>query len=87
MQNLSQLSNLPIAPHLGEICTALKESPSHFLVLTAETAAGKSTAVPLALLEAFAGKILMLEPRRLATVAIASRVAELLGEQAGGDFR
>ena len=24
MQNLSQLSNLPIAPHLGEICTALK---------------------------------------------------------------
>ncbi|MDE5899714.1 MAG: DEAD/DEAH box helicase, partial [Treponemataceae bacterium] len=53
------------------------------LILTAETAAGKSTAVPLALLEQFKQKIIMLEPRRLAALAIASRCAELLGETPG----
>ena len=53
------------------------------MVLTAETGAGKSTAVPVALLRAFPGKILMLEPRRLATLAVARRVAEILGEEAG----
>lgn len=53
------------------------------MVLTAETGAGKSTAVPIALLRAFSGKILMLEPRRLATLAVARRVAEILGEEAG----
>ena len=51
--------------------------------MTAETGAGKSTAVPLALLEQFPKKILMLEPRRLAAVNVANRVAELLGEQVG----
>ena len=52
-------------------------------MLTAETAAGKSTAVPLALMEAFPGKILVTEPRRLAAVAVASRHAQLLGESVG----
>ncbi len=52
-------------------------------MLTAETAAGKSTAVPLALMEAFPGKVLVTEPRRLAVVAVASRHAQLLGEQVG----
>ncbi len=77
------IQNLPIAPYLQEISNTLKKSSSHFLILTAETAAGKSTAVPLSLLENFSGKILMLEPRRLAAVAIAGRVAELLGEETG----
>ena len=53
------------------------------MVLTAETGAGKSTAVPVALLKSFPGKILMLEPRRLAALAVARRVAEILGEEAG----
>lgn len=79
----AQIKNLPIYSHLEEICGALKSSPSRFLILTAETGAGKSTAVPLALLEQFPKKILMLEPRRLAAVNVASRVAELLGEQLG----
>ncbi len=79
----AQIKNLPIYSHLEEICRALKSSPSRFLILTAETGAGKSTAVPLALLEQFPKKILMLEPRRLAAVNVASRVAELLGEQLG----
>ncbi len=76
-------ANLPVTPHLPKIVDSLKSAKSKFLVLTAETAAGKSTVVPPALLDAFAGKILMLEPRRLAAVAVASRVAELLGEKCG----
>lgn len=77
------LQNLPIAPFLNTICETLENSPSRFLVLTAETAAGKSTAVPVALLKKFSGKILMLEPRRLATVALANRISDLLCEQTG----
>ena len=79
-----KLSSLPIYPYLDQICDTLKSSESHFLVLTAETAAGKSTAVPLALLEHFDGKVLMLEPRRLAASAIADRLSDLLGEETGG---
>ncbi|MGH8256596.1 MAG: DEAD/DEAH box helicase, partial [Steroidobacteraceae bacterium] len=54
-------------------------------VLQAPTGAGKSTIVPLALLEeAAAGRrILMLEPRRLAARAVAARMAALLGEAVG----
>ncbi|WP_191015191.1 ATP-dependent RNA helicase [Treponema zioleckii] len=78
-----EIKNLPITPYLDEICEKLSLSKSRFLVLTAETAAGKSTAVPLALLKHFSGKILMLEPRRLAVTAIADRVASLLGEKTG----
>jgi len=80
----SEINLLPITSHLDEICTALKKSKSHFLVLTAETGAGKSTVMPLGLLENFAGNILMLEPRRLAVINIASRVSDLLGEKVGG---
>lgn len=78
------LSSLPIFPFLNDICENLRKSESRFLVLTAETATGKSTAVPIALLEHFDGKILMLEPRRLAASAIADRLSDLLGEEAGG---
>jgi ATP-dependent helicase HrpB len=53
-------------------------------VLQAPTGAGKSTLVPLALLEGLEGRrILMLEPRRLATRAVAARMASLLGERVG----
>ena len=74
---------LPIYGHLDAICDELKKSRSRFLVLTAETGAGKSTALPLALLKNFPGKILMLEPRRIAVLNIAYRVSELLGENPG----
>lgn len=83
MFDRNKISNLPVFPFLNQICDELKASPSRFLVLTAETATGKSTAVPLALLEQFHGKILMLEPRRLAATAIANRLSELLGEETG----
>lgn len=54
-------------------------------VLQAPPGAGKTTRVPLALLHAglVEGRVLMLEPRRLATRAAAERMAETLGEAVG----
>ena len=69
--------DFPITPYLNDICETLKKSPSRFLILTAETAAGKSTVLPLSLLEHFSGKILMTEPRRIAVLGVANRLAEL----------
>ena len=78
-----ELSEFPITSHLENICDELKKSPSRFLVLTAETAAGKSTILPLALMEKFSGKIIMTEPRRIATLGVANRLAELSGQEVG----
>lgn len=72
-----EIQKFPITSYLEQICDTLKKSPSHFLVLTAETAAGKSTVLPLALLEHFSGKIIMTEPRRIAVLGVANRVDEL----------
>jgi ATP-dependent helicase HrpB len=78
------LTALPIAPALAPLAEALS---SHTRVLLhAPPGAGKSTGVPLALLEdsrLFRGKILMLEPRRIAARAVAGRMASLLGEAVG----
>ena len=71
------LSQFPITPYLDDICLALKNSASRFLILTAETAAGKSTVLPLALLKNFSGKILMTEPRRIAVLGVENRLEEL----------
>jgi ATP-dependent helicase HrpB len=57
------------------------------VLLHAPPGAGKSTVVPLALLDSAwlgRGKILMLEPRRIAARAVASRMAQLLGDPVGG---
>lgn len=83
LQQNEEINKLPIAPFLDDICSQIKNSPSHFLILTAETAAGKSTALPVALIEHFEGKILVLEPRRLSVLNIASRISVLLGETCG----
>ena len=75
---------LPIDPLLPEIAKSLESQPN--LVLQAPPGAGKTTRVPLALLEAgWRGddKILMLEPRRLAARAAATRMARTLGEPVG----
>ncbi|KIL99833.1 Helicase domain protein [Paramagnetospirillum magnetotacticum MS-1] len=69
---------------IPEIREAL--SRSHGLVLQAPPGAGKTTRVPLALLDApwLAGqRIVMLEPRRLAARAAARRMAASLGEEPG----
>ena len=71
------LSQFPITPYLDDICLALKNSASRFLILTAETAAGKSTVLPLALLKNFSGKIIMTEPRRIAVLGVENRLEEL----------
>src|ERR1022692_1447816 len=75
---------LPIEPILSELLTALASSRS--VVLEAPPGAGKTTGVPLALLDApWLGrmKIVMLEPRRLAARAAAARMSVLLGEHVG----
>ncbi|MFO1071547.1 MAG: ATP-dependent helicase HrpB [Geminicoccaceae bacterium] len=78
-------TGLPIEAVLPELAQALAHAPA--AVLEAPPGAGKTTLVPLRLADApwLAGqRILMLEPRRLATRAAARRMAELLGEEVGG---
>src|SRR5690349_22579508 len=77
--------DFPILPLLPEIRAALAANPR--LVLEAPPGAGKTTQVPLALLdEAWLGgrRIVMLEPRRVAARAAAGFVARQLGEDVGG---
>jgi len=75
---------LPIDAVLDELGRTL--AASNTAVLVAPPGAGKTTRVPLALLDApwLAGKkIIMLEPRRIAARASAERMARTLGERAG----
>ncbi|MBV0933470.1 ATP-dependent helicase HrpB [Marinobacterium weihaiense] len=77
-------SPLPIDPLLPRICQTLCDHDE--LILQAEPGAGKTTRVPLALLDqSWLGrqKILLLEPRRLAAKAAAARLAQQLGEAVG----
>src|ERR1043165_3343962 len=77
-------THLPIDEALPALTAAL--AASNAAVLVAPPGAGKTTRVPLVLLEelwAKDKKILVLEPRRLAARAAASRMAATLGEQVG----
>ncbi len=74
--------SLPIDDVLPDLCAALAAQGR--AVLVAPPGAGKTTRVPLALLDQIRGKIVMLEPRRLAARAAADRLAQQLGEHAGG---
>ena len=79
-----ETQDLPINDILGELTQGLRDR--HELVVQAAPGAGKTTVVPLALLDEpwLAGrKILILEPRRMAARAAASRMAQLLGENVG----
>ncbi len=76
---------LPIDPLLGDVVSALSP-PGSTLVLQAPPGAGKTTRVPLALLDLLplgAGAIWMLEPRRIAARTAAERLAAELGEPVG----
>ncbi|RNJ51813.1 ATP-dependent helicase HrpB [Methylocystis hirsuta] len=78
------LSALPIDDVLPAIRAALEASGN--LVVVAPPGAGKTTRAPLALLDADwakNGKLILLEPRRLAARAAASRMAATLGETVG----
>ncbi|HWA61269.1 MAG TPA: ATP-dependent helicase HrpB, partial [Caulobacteraceae bacterium] len=75
---------LPIHEVLPAIGAALRETNA--AVIVAPPGAGKTTVVPLALLDepwAKGGKIIVLEPRRLAARAAADRMASTLGEPVG----
>lgn len=81
--------HLPIDDFLPQIKNHLNQSQN--LVLTAEPGAGKTTRLPAALLDCTDKKILVLEPRRMAAVAAASRVSEefefVLGQEVGYQVR
>ncbi|MEO0542337.1 MAG: ATP-dependent helicase HrpB [Pseudomonadota bacterium] len=83
---LEKFPALPVRDILQDLSSALDASRS--AVLIAPPGAGKTTLVPLALLQApwlVAGqKIIMLEPRRLAARAAAQRIAQLCGSKLGG---
>lgn len=77
------MTELPIHSAIPDLLHALRDT-GH-AVLQAPPGAGKTTVVPLEMLRAGLneGKILMLEPRRLAARAAAERMAQTLGETVG----
>src|SRR5690606_13643071 len=75
---------LPIDAAFPSLAQALASGTG--AVLVAQPGAGKTTRVPIALLDApwrGDGRIVMLEPRRLAARAAARQMARLLGEDVG----
>lgn len=74
---------LPAVGIAGKVVESLRSNP--FLVVTAAPGAGKSTFLPVAILNGLdtEGKVLLLEPRRIAARHIAERMAWLLGEPVG----
>ncbi|WP_286821127.1 ATP-dependent helicase HrpB [Desulfobacter sp. UBA2225] len=85
VKDLPGIADLPVVSVLGPMDKALEEK--RYALLAAPPGAGKTTLVPLALMNRpwlKNKKIIMLEPRRLAARACAAHMAELLGETAGG---
>ena len=81
--DIDNVRNLPALEIADEVNRILVEHDK--LIITAPPGAGKSTLLPLTMLDALSdgGKILMLEPRRLAAKQVAERMAELLQEKVG----
>ncbi|WP_394240184.1 ATP-dependent helicase HrpB [Vibrio astriarenae] len=77
------MSQLPINNVLPQLLSAVEQQSQ--VILKAAPGAGKSTHFPLKLLEQHqgAGKIIMLEPRRLAAKSIANYIAQQKGENVG----
>ncbi|EHJ9989800.1 TPA: ATP-dependent helicase HrpB [Vibrio parahaemolyticus] len=77
------MSQLPIEAVMPQLLTAVKHQ--HQVILKAAPGTGKSTYFPLQLIQnqVVTGKVIMLEPRRLAARSIARYLAEQLGEQVG----
>src|SRR5690606_27347325 len=76
--------DLPVAEIIPQVKSHLEQANS--LIIQAPPGAGKSTLLPLALLDEpwlQGKKIIMLEPRRLATKSIAQRMASMIEEDAG----
>lgn len=81
--------NLPIDSQLDEIVATVRTHQT--VVLTATPGAGKTTRLPPELLRAVRGKIVILEPRRMAAVSACARVCDergwTLGQDAGYQVR
>lgn len=78
------MTKLPIDDILPELCASLEQAPN--AVVQAAPGAGKTTRIPLRLLDTpwrEGGKIIILEPRRLAARAAARRMAQTLDEPVG----
>ncbi|WP_329109090.1 ATP-dependent helicase HrpB [Micromonospora sp. NBC_01699] len=74
--------DLPVRHVLPELLEALRAGGA--AVLVAPPGTGKTTLVPLALLDEVQGRIVVAQPRRIAARAAARRMSALLGEQVGG---
>ena len=77
---------LPITPRADEIVAALRSPRRRVVIISGETGCGKSTQIPKMCLEAgrgVAGRIGVTQPRRLAAMTIAARIAEEMGEPLG----
>lgn len=83
MQTILNEHNLPAGEIAARVNRALEENG--VLVITAPPGAGKSTLLPLTILRGYApkGKILVLEPRRIAARQIAQRMSEMIKEPVG----
>lgn len=81
--DVKEITSLPAYQIAGEVNRALTEG--NRLIITALPGAGKSTVLPLTIMEGLSGngKLLMLEPRRVAARQIAERMAWLVGEPVG----
>lgn len=76
------IHELPVGEVAAEVNAALRQKPR--VVVTAPPGAGKSTLLPLTIMtDTPEGRILLLEPRRLAARQVAQRMADMIGERVG----
>ena len=79
---MSLVDRLPVWNVVDEVNGLLAQHPS--IVLTAPPGAGKSTLLPLTVLDAVEeGRVLVVEPRRIAAIQIAERMSAMIGESVG----
>ncbi len=74
-------ANLPVREALPATVDAVRNRGT--AVLVAPPGSGKTSLLPLALADALDGRVIVAEPRRMATRAAASRLAALIGEPLG----
>ena len=76
------IHELPVGEVAAEVNAALRHKPR--VVVTAPPGAGKSTLLPLTIMtDTHEGRILMLEPRRLAARQVAQRMSDMIDERVG----
>ena len=76
------IHELPVGEVAAEVNAALRHKPR--VVVTAPPGAGKSTLLPLTIMtDTPEGRILMLEPRRLAARQVAQRMSDMIDERVG----